>query len=109
MTGFARRYEAADDVEWTTSRFAARADSNARWTLSGELDIDSVPVLVEFAAHAPAPTDGLELWIHELTFADAAGWRALHQIHVHLGLERQLRLVGEAGPVLLLLACCGVP
>jgi hypothetical protein len=97
------------EVVCATDRFAARVDTTARWTLSGDLDMAAAPVFSHFAHRAPFPFDGLSLWVHEVTFADTAGWRALHELHRDIGLQRSLRLVGASGPIVLVFECFGAP
>lgn len=97
------------EVVGTSDHLAARVDSPTRWTVSGGLDVATAPVFSQFAHRAPFPFDGLSLWIHGLTFADTAGWRALHELHLDIGLQRSLRLVGASGPIVLVLECFGAP
>ena len=89
--------------------FSARLDSHEQWTLSGALDLLSAPEMVEFARSAPSPDMDLTVWVHDLTFMDVAGWRALQEAHEIVGRHRSMRLIGSASPVALVVAILGAP
>ena len=55
----------------------APTDDRTTFCLRGELDLATVPILMEAVADAPATTRGLVLDLDGLTFLDAAGIRAL--------------------------------
>ena len=93
----------------TTTGFIARVDSDAQWTLAGELDFDSAPQLVGFARSAPTPCAGLLVRVNDLTFMDAAGWRALCEAHVIIGPHRSMRLIGATRAVARVVSILGTP
>lgn len=83
-----------------------RIDSPTSWTLFGELDVASAWTLRSIADSAP-PVGYLELWLHRLTFMDAAGWRAMRDVHDRFAGD--LVLVSPTPQVERLLAETGLP
>lgn len=93
----------------TTTGFSARLDSGGQWSLTGELDLLSAPDLLQFARSAPTPEVDLSVHVHDLTFIDAAGWRALREAHEIVGRNHPMRLVGAVPAVAIVVAIVGEP
>ena len=93
----------------TRTGFIARLDGSAQWTLAGELDHDSAPQMLEFAMSVPTPSASLFVRVHDLTFMDVAGWRALRDAHAIVGLHRPMRLIGPTSQVARVVSILGEP
>lgn len=91
------------------SGFVLRALDADRWSLAGELDCSSGPMLLPTAEAAFPTPPVLYLECSDVDFVDVAGWRALHAVRSQFEPATELRLCHPSAALRRLISVLGHP
>jgi anti-anti-sigma regulatory factor len=109
VTTFPDRFEFTSRAHPPRAGFVLTALDNDRWSLAGELDCASGPMLLLTAeATFPRPPV-LYLECGEVEFIDVAGWRALRTVRTMFEPATELRVCHPSGMLRRLMSVLGHP
>jgi len=91
------------------SGFVLQSLGEDRWSLGGELDWASGPMLLPAASATFPPSPVLYMHCDRLEFIDVAGWRALRAVRRQLEPASELRLCHPSPVVRRLISVIGHP